>query len=118
MEKKTEKRKLVNRTRPVRIIVQVTDEEKAEIKKRVKSTGMKNVGEYMRRMAIEGEVVVKDFSEIKKLMREMSRIGNNVNQITRKVNERGLVTRSDMKEVDEKMGEIWQLLKSTLSNIQ
>ena len=48
----------------------------------------------------------------------MNRIGTNINQIARRANQTGRVYADDLKDIDKKVEEIWQLLKSTLLSQQ
>jgi hypothetical protein len=107
---------MANRNRPYQIKFDVTEEEKALIDKRQEQSGITNKGAFYRKMLIDGIVVKTDMSALKDVTIAINRIGNNVNQIARRANQTGRVYEEDIKELDEKMGEIWQLLKSTLSN--
>jgi hypothetical protein len=106
---------MANRTRSIQINFSVTSKEKELIEKRQEQTGIKNRGDFLRKMAIDGYVIKPDYSDIKNLTVAINRIGNNINQITRKVNESGKIYQDDMTEINSKMGEVWLLLKSTLS---
>lgn len=107
---------MANRNRPHQIKFNVSDEEKALMDKKQEQTGIKNKGAFYRKMIIDGMVINTDVSAIKDVTVAMNRIGNNINQIARRANQNGRVYKEDIKEINEKLGAIWQFLKSTLSS--
>lgn len=107
---------MANRNRPHQIKFNVSDEEKAIMDKKQEQTGIKNKGAFYRKMIIDGMVINTDVSAIKDVTVAMNRVGNNINQIARRANQNGRVYEEDLKEINEKLGSIWQLLKSTLSS--
>lgn len=107
---------MANRNRPYQIKFNVTEEEKALIDKKQEKAGIKSKSAFYRKMIIDGVVIKTDVSALKDVTVAINRIGNNVNQITRRANQNGRVYEEDIKEISEKMGEIWLLLKSTLSS--
>lgn len=104
-----------NRSRANQIKFYVIDAELERINNRVRSANVTNRGAYLRKMAIDGFIVNVDTSDLKAAVKEMNAIGKNINQITRNTNAYG-ITRQDIEAINAKVGEIWQLLKSTLSS--
>lgn len=111
-----EKAKPANRTRTIQMKFFVTKEEKEMIELKMKQLGTENTSAYLRKMAIDGYVIKKDYSELKDLAVQMSKIGTNINQIAHKVNATSSIYKSEITELQNRMDELWQLLKSTLSN--
>ena len=107
---------MANRTRKCQIKFDVTEEEKALIDEKQKLSGITSKGTFYRKMILEGIVIKTDVSAIKDVTVSINRIGNNINQIARRANQSGRVYEEDLKEVSEKLGEIWLILKSTLSS--
>ena len=56
-----------NHTRPVRIEFRVTEQERQLIQKKMEQLGTKNMGAYLRKMAIDGYIIKVDYTEQKKL---------------------------------------------------
>lgn len=66
-----------------------------------------NVSEYIVKSSLNANITVEaDKSEY---ITELRRIGNNINQITRNVNQ-GLVREINLKEVKQELNKLWQLL--------
>ena len=105
-----------NRTRPVQIKFRVTEEEKDIIKNRMQECHITNMAKYLRQMAINGAIFVTDYSELKERNYELHKIGVNINQIAKKVNETGNIYSHDIDEIKEMLDAIWQSQKFILSD--
>lgn len=102
-----------NRTRPVRIEFRVTEQEHQLIQKKMEQLGTKNMGAYLRKMAIDGYIIKVDYTEQKKLATAVSRVAENINQICRRINQTGHFYEDDIVELKAKQCEIWELLKQS-----
>ncbi len=102
-----------NRTRPVRIEFRVTEQERQLIQKKMEQLGTKNMGAYLRKMAIDGYIIKADYTEQKKLAAAVSRVAGNINQICRRINQTGHFYEDDIVELKAKQCEIWELLKQS-----
>ena len=102
-----------NRTRPVRIEFRVTEQEHQLIQKKMEQFGTKNMGAYLRKMAIDGYIIKVDYTEQKKLAAAVSRVAGNINQICRRINQTGHFYEDDIVELKAKQCEIWELLKQS-----
>ena len=102
-----------NRTRPVRIEFRVTEQEHQLIQKKMEQLGTKNMGAYLRKMAIDGYIIKVDYTEQKKLAASVSRVAGNINQICRRINQTGHFYEDDIVELKAKQCEIWELLKQS-----
>ena len=100
-----------NRTRPVRIEFRVTEQERQLIQKKMEQLGTKNMGAYLRKMAIDGYIIKVDYTEQKKLAAAVSRVASNINQICRRINSTGRCYEDDVAELKARQAEIWELLK-------
>ena len=106
---------MANRTRPNQILFFVSDEEKRIIKAKMAQLGTKNMGAYLRKMAIDGYIINVDYTQQKKIAAAVSRAASNINQICRRINSKGNLYEDDVVELKERQKEIWQLLKSSQS---
>ena len=102
-----------NRTRPARIEFRVTEQERQLIQKKMDQLGTKNMGAYLRKMAIDGYIIKVDYTEQKKLAAAVSRVAGNINQICRRINQTGHFYEDDIVELKAKQCEIWELLKQS-----
>ena len=76
-----------------RVTIRLTDTEFSIIENTAEQADM-TISEYMRKQIMEGQVntkfeIVADVKEIKKLIGELGKIGSNLNQIARALNEYG-----------------------------
>lgn len=101
------------RIRDKAIKVMCTEPEKLKIEKLAFENNM-NISGYMRKMALEGCIINVDFSELKQLIYEINRIGNNVNQIAYLANQDHAVHAGDIVEVQKQIDMIWTLLRAEL----
>lgn len=109
---------MVKRDRDKLIRFFVTAEEKAVIQKRMQLVGIKNMSNYLRKLAMDGYLINVDYTYIKEMNAQLSAIGRNVNQIAARVNSTGIIYADDIVEIKKKQEEIWLLQKSILSNLR
>ena len=64
---------MANRTRPIRIEFCVSENEHRIIKSKMAQLGTKNMGAYLRKMAIDGYIIKVDYTQQKKLAAAVSR---------------------------------------------
>ena len=78
---------------------------------------LSNLSAYLRKIAIDGKIEIKDLSELKNLNYNLHKIGVNINQIAKRINETNAVYKSDVQDVMKKQNEIWELQKEIISRI-
>lgn len=103
---------MAERTRPIRIEFCVTEQERELIQNKMAQLGTKNMGAYLRKMAIDGYIIKVDYTQQKKLAAAVSRVASNINQICRRINSTGHVYEDDVAELKARQAEIWELLKA------
>ena len=104
---------MAERTRPIRIEFCVTEQERKLTQNKMAQLGTKNMGAYLRKMAIDGYIIKVDYTQQKKLAAAVSRVASNINQICRLINSTGSLYAEDVAELKERQAEIWPLLKET-----
>jgi len=97
---------MANRERNVRLQLFVTDEEEQMIKIKMAQVGTTNFSMYARKMLIDGYVIKNDFSEMKKLTRELAALGRNINQIAKRANETRNIYEQDVKDLQHYFYEV------------
>ena len=102
----------MNKTRPKQLSFRVSEEEYQQLQEKISESG-KNQQEYILSCVLEKQIVNTD--GIKELIPELKRIGNNLNQIAKKLNENGYVDyKQELPNTMKEVREVWQLLKQYL----
>lgn len=105
------------RTRNINVKFMVTPEEKQQLDSKMLQFGTKNMGAYLRKMGIDGMVIKKDYSDIRKLLGEIGKIGSNINQIAKRANENLHIPQSEVEEVLRRQTEVEGFIKELLRKI-
>lgn len=95
---------LNNREKRKRMIqkkIRLTEEEARFISTKVAESGMTNFNAFARIMLIMGEVKILNFEELKELRKEINRIGVNINQVAKKVNEDDQASLNELSQILE-----------------
>ena len=101
-----------NRTRPIQIIVRVSEYEREIIRKRMELANTKNLSYFLRKTATDGVILNMDYSNIKNICAELGRIGTNINQIAKRVNSTSNIYDADIAEIKRNQKEIWALINA------
>ena len=96
------------RKRNVQIIIRVTEEERALIEEKMKQLPTQNLAAYARKMLIDGYIILLNTPEIKAHAAQLQKIGVNINQIAKRVNETARIYTEDMDELKRLMDEVWK----------
>ena len=105
---------LNNREKRKRMIqkkIRLTEEEARFISTKVAESGMTNFNSFARIMLIMGEVKILNFEELRELRKEINRIGVNINQVAKKVNEDNQASLNELSQILE----LQKHLKDTVS---
>lgn len=105
------------RRRRVKLMTRVTEEEYAQIQARMALVGTGNLSAFLRKLALDGRIVLLDMAEIKTLVSLLRRTGANVNQIARRVNSTGRIYENDLAEIQNRLGEVWLALDEVLRKL-
>jgi len=76
------------------------------VEKRMAQTNITNKSAYLRKMAIDGHVIILDTKTITEIGRLLRITSNNVNQLAKRVNSGGEAYRVGVAEVNEQLTEI------------
>lgn len=105
----------MNKSRPKQVMFRLSEEEAEKLQKKVEQSGMSQQ-EYILRAVLEKPITNTD--GIKELLPELKRQGANLNQFTKKLNERGYVDyKKELPQLEKELKEIWQLLKQYLQSV-
>lgn len=103
-----------NRKRNVQIIVRVTEDKRTLIEEKMRQIPTMNLSAYSRKMLIDGYIIVLDLQKVKAHTVQLQKIGGNLNQITKCINETGRIYDNDMDELKRLMNEVWKLERQLL----
>ena len=95
----------------------VTDSEAAAILEKMKTLGIRNLSAYLRAMVLNGRIVRLDLPEIREMIRLLSNMTNNLNQIAKRVNAHGNIYETEIDELRQKQQELWLMMRQLLSRL-
>ena len=99
------------------IYVKFKPEEVEILHNRMKEAGVQNMSAFIRKMALNGYMIIPEWPDLKRMLSLHSRISNNLNQYAKKANETGNIYREDIAELKEMHDEQTKLLKKTLRSV-
>ena len=120
----------MNKSRPKQISFRLSEEEYRQLKERISKSGLSSQ-DYLLRAVMKSTQTIQSNSELKEMLpelkkvsTELSRQGNNLNQIATVLNKRGYVdyrntltqTLEEVRHATKEAKEVWQLLKQYLQN--
>lgn len=108
---------MANRKRNVQLHFMVTEHERSLIDEKMAQLGTKNMGAYLRKMAIDGYVIHLDLSDIRELVSLLRRTGNNLNQLTKRSHETGNIYKEDIEDLRQSYDKMWDMTGEILSRL-
>ena len=99
------------------LYVKVSPEEKAKIERNMAIVGIANISAFVRRLCLDGGIYKVDLPEIQDVSRLLNIMGNNVNQLTRRVNGGGHAYREDVAHLDGQVTECRTLLGNIMAKL-
>ena len=103
-----------NRTRTIQQQFYASPEELDMIRERMRLLNVENKSAYLRKMAANGYIINIDTTDIKENTAQLQRIGNNINQIVRRMNQTGSLYVADVDEVKKILAQIWKTQRALL----
>lgn len=104
-----------NRSRKYGIVIHLSEDEKYILDEKTKCSNMTSRAAFIRHLILYGYVYDIDYTELREYNAALAKIGNNLNQIAKRMNATGNVYAADVKQVKELMNQVWQTQKSMLS---
>jgi protein-tyrosine-phosphatase len=95
----------------------VTEHERNLIDVKMEQIGTRNMGAYLRKMAIDGYVIHLDLSDIRELVTLLRRTSNSLNQLTKRVHKTGNIYGEDIEDLRESYNKLWETADEILSRI-
>lgn len=97
-------------TRTNAVIVRLTDKEKKQLQRQAENAGLK-MEPFIRKLIMGTDIQPRPPDNVVQLIREINYIGNNINQIAKKVNTENYVSQSQLEEILHLLGEIYREVK-------
>ena len=104
------------RRRPIHLHVMVSEEEQALIQQRMAEAGIRNMGAYIRRMALNGSVLHVDLSPVQELVSLLRRCANNLNQVAIHANTYGIYP-EEIAGLQRDYAALWEPLSELLEKL-
>ena len=96
------------------IYVKFKPEEVEILHDRMKEAGVQNMSAYIRKMVLNGYVIILEWPDLNRVISLHTRISNNLNQYAKKANETGKLYEEDIAEIKKINNEQTELLKKVL----
>ena len=100
-----------------KIQIKLTPEDLEAIKEKMEKAGVRNRSAYIRKMAIDGYIILLDLSDIKEVVRLLRINSNNINQIAKKANQTGNIYLDDIKSIQVQQEEIWEAVREVMERL-
>ena len=94
----------------------VTPEEQELIYERMAEAGIRNMGAYMRKMALNGYVLHVDLSDVRELVSLQRRCANNLNQVAIHANTYGVYP-DEIATLQNDYADLWEPLSELLKKL-
>ena len=105
------------RTRFRHVHFVMSDQEYAQMCKKIESLGIRNHAAYLRKMALNGYCIQLDLPEIRKMTSLLGRCSSNLNQYAKKANETGSIYAEDIRDLQTRLDEIWEGAKEIMARL-
>ena len=108
---------MANRIRKCSMNFYVDEDERDAIKLKMQKIGMRSQSLYLRKMALEGRIINVDYSVFDEIAKSIDSISRNINQIAKRINSTNNAYKEDIVQIKNRQEEVWQLLRSILSQL-
>lgn len=105
------------RERNQEIHVLLLPEEMERIKQKMAELGIINRSAYVRKMALDGYCINLDLTDMKEMVSLLRRCSNNLNQYAKRANESGSIYAEDIRDLQDRQSEIWEIAKEMLARL-
>ncbi len=105
----------MNKSRPKQVMFRLSEEEAKELQKKIEKSGISQQ-DYILKSVLNKPITNTD--GIKELIPELKRQGANLNQLVKKLNEKGYIDyKQELPQLEKELKEIWQQLKQYLQSV-
>lgn len=97
--------------------VLASKEEVERIHQKMEEIGIRSMGAYLRKMALDGYCINLELQDVKALVSLLRICSNNLNQYAKRANETGSIYGDDIKDLQDRLEEIWLEMKEVLVHL-
>lgn len=95
----------------------VNQSELDQINRKREEIGIRNMGAYLRKMAMDGYCVNMNLDDVKEVARLLRICSNNLNQYAKKANETGSIYKEDIRDLQIRLDEILASVKTIMRTL-
>ena len=95
-----------NRVRNERLEIRLTEKERDFFEEKMRKAKCKTMSHFIRKCVLEKEINVVDLNPSRDLQWEISKVGNNINQIAKAVNTNAVIYKNDVKKMQEDLNNL------------
>lgn len=92
-------------------------EEVERIHQKMEEIGVRSMGAYLRKMALDGYCINLELQDVKTLVSLLRICSNNLNQYAKRANETGSIYEADIKDLQDRLEQIWLEMKKVLVHL-
>ena len=108
---------MTKRERSVLLKFYVTPEEEKLIAQNMALLGTDNRSAFLRKMAIDGQVIKLDLPELKEIRNLLRHTSNNLNQLAKRANTNGRIYEEDIADLESSLELIWKAQNQLLQRM-
>lgn len=97
--------------------VLVSESEMKRIRLKMEELEISCLNAYVRKMALDGYCVKLDLQDVKEMVSLLRRCSNNLNQYAKRANETGNIYAEDIKDLQSRFEEIWNVAKEIMERL-
>lgn len=105
------------RSRPIPILLYVSESEKAAIEEKMAILGTDNMSAYLRKMAIDGHIIKLELPDLKEITSLLRYTSNNINQIAMRANANGRIYSEDLADIQGSLDHVWVAQNALLQKL-
>ncbi len=97
--------------------VLVSESEMKRIRLKMEELEISCLNAYVRKMALDGYCVKLELQDVKEMVSLLRRCSNNLNQYAKRANETGNIYAEDIKDLQNRFEEIWNVAKEIMARL-
>lgn len=99
------------------MIIRLSSSELERIRLKMSEVEVVSLSSYIRKMALDGYCVKLDLQDVKEMVSLLRRCSNNLNQYAKRANETGSIYAEDIKYLQNRFEEIWNVAKEIMARL-